>query len=75
MRFCVRIFTFFLLRLSPAIYLLLVHEAQQNSPYDTQDLEAICSGSSTESADGLAFPTKTKTFWVIKYLNIYPTNK
>ena len=26
-------------------------------------------------ADGLAFPTKMKTFWVIKYLNIYSTNK
>ena len=32
------------------------------------------SGPSTESANGLAFPTKAKTFWVIKYLNIYPTN-
>ena len=27
------------------------------------------------SMDGLAFPTKIKTFWVIKYLNIYSTNK
>ena len=27
------------------------------------------------STDGLAFPTKMKTFWVIKYLNIYSTNK
>ena len=27
------------------------------------------------SADGLASPTKMKTFWVIKYLNIYSTNK
>ena len=27
------------------------------------------------SADGLASPTKIKTFWVIKYLNIYSTNK
>ena len=27
------------------------------------------------SVDGLAFSTKTKPFWVIKYLNIYPTNK
>ena len=25
--------------------------------------------------DGLAFPNKMKTFWVIKYLNIYSTNK
>ena len=31
-------------------------------------------GPSTDSADGLAFPTKMKTFWVIKYLNIYSTN-
>ena len=30
---------------------------------------------STDSPDGLAFPTKMKTFWVIKYLNIYSTNK
>ena len=27
------------------------------------------------STDGLASPTKMKTFWVIKYLNIYSTNK
>ena len=27
------------------------------------------------SVDGLAFLTKMKTFWVIKYLNIYSTNK
>ena len=27
------------------------------------------------SADGLASSTKMKTFWVIKYLNIYSTNK
>ena len=27
------------------------------------------------SADGLASPTKMKTFWVVKYLNIYSTNK
>ena len=31
-------------------------------------------GPSTESADGLAFLTEMKTFWVIKYLNIYSTN-
>ena len=31
-----------------------------------------CSG---PTADSLAFPTKTKTFRVIKYLNIHPTNK
>ena len=30
---------------------------------------------STDFADGLAFPTKMKTFWVIKYLSIYSTNK
>ena len=29
----------------------------------------------TDSANGLAFPTKVKTFWVIKYLNIYSANK
>ena len=27
------------------------------------------------SADGLASPTKMKTFWAIKYLNIYSTIK
>ena len=27
------------------------------------------------SADGLASPINMKTFWVIKYLNIYSTNK
>ena len=27
------------------------------------------------STDGLASPTKMKTFWVIKYLNVYSTNK
>ena len=27
------------------------------------------------STVGLASPTKMKTFWVIKYLNIYSTNK
>ena len=27
------------------------------------------------SVDGLASPTEMKTFWVIKYLNIYSTNK
>ena len=27
------------------------------------------------SPDGLAFLTKTKAFWVIKYLIIYSTNK
>ena len=27
------------------------------------------------SADGLAFSTKMKTFWVIKYLNVHSTNK
>ena len=32
-------------------------------------------GLSTDSADGLAFPNKMKTVWVIKYLNIYSTNK
>ena len=32
-------------------------------------------GGSRPSMDGLAFPTKMKTFWVIKYLNIYSTNK
>ena len=32
-------------------------------------------GGPRPSADGPAFPTKTKTFCVIKYLNIYPTNK
>ena len=30
---------------------------------------------STDSADGLASLTKMKAFWVIKYLNIYSTNK
>ena len=33
------------------------------------------SGPSTDFPDGLAFPTKMKTFWVIKYLNIYSTNR
>ena len=32
----------------------------------------MCSG---PAADGLASLTKMKTFWVIKYLNIYSTNK
>ena len=32
-------------------------------------------GPSTDSADGLVSPNKMKTFWVIKYLNIYSTNK
>ena len=32
-------------------------------------------GPSTDSADGLASLIKMKTFWVIKYLNIYSTNK
>ena len=32
----------------------------------------MCSG---PTADGLTSPTKMKTFWVIKYLNIYSTNK
>ena len=32
-------------------------------------------GGSRPSMDGLASPTKMKTFWVIKYLNIYSTNK
>ena len=32
-------------------------------------------GNGGPSADGLASPTKMKTFWVIKYLNIYSTNK
>ena len=27
------------------------------------------------SVDGLAFLTKTKTFWVIKHPNTHPTNK
>ena len=34
--------------------------------------DAICSG---PTADGLAFPTKMKPFWVIKYLNILLTNE
>ena len=32
-------------------------------------------GGSRPSMDGLAYPTKMKTFWIIKYLNIYSTNK
>ena len=32
-------------------------------------------GCSGPTADGLASPTKMKTFWVIKYSNIYSTNK
>ena len=40
-----------------------------------RELERSCSGPTTESADGLAFLTKMKTFWVIKYLIIYSTKK
>ena len=32
-------------------------------------------GGSRPSMDGLASPTKMKTFWAIKYLSIYSTNK
>ena len=34
--------------------------------------DGMCSG---PTADGLVFPNKMKTFWVIKYLNIYSINK
>ena len=32
-------------------------------------------GNGGPSADSLASPTKMKTFWIIKYLNIYSTNQ
>ena len=45
-------------------------------PRMTRAINGSCHFStSTDSADGLVFPTKMKTFRVIKYLNIYFTDK
>ena len=54
----------------------------QGQESDLEEIELVApeEGSDLFGANGgsrpsMASPTKMKTFWVIKYLNIYSTNK